>query len=308
MKIAWILSALPAAAGGVVAFLVVAGWIANPTIHLQAGMGALALLLGGLLSALAFAATGGAVWLQARGRRAVQQAESIAAADHRRFLERLDHELKNPLAIIRAQLANLLNGSATDRQRDIARVIDANVMRLSTLTADLRALADLETYEPAMEPVDIAGLLGEAITAAAGMPGANQRQLTRMLPKAPRPLPSVRGEYDLLLMAVQNLLINALKFTRPGDAIEVRASEDGTWVHIVVADTGPGISAEDLPHVGEELYRGESARGLPGRGLGLAMARLAVERHGGRLQVRSPAGKGTEVTLRLPINGRGRSR
>jgi two-component system, OmpR family, sensor kinase len=105
----------------------------------------------------------------------------------------------------------------------------------------------------------------------------------------------------LLFLAVYNLLDNTLKFTRPGDTIEVRAFEDGSHVAVEVADTGPGIPESEAPHVWEELYRAEGARGIPGSGLGLALVRAIVERHGGQVTLRSRAGQGTVVALRLPL-------
>jgi two-component system OmpR family sensor kinase len=83
--------------------------------------------------------------------------------------------------------------------------------------------------------------------------------------------------------------------------VEVRAFEDGTFVAIEVADTGPGIPEDEEAQVWEELYRGQGARGVPGSGLGLALVRAIVERHGGGVSLRSRAGQGTVVTMRLPV-------
>lgn len=94
-----------------------------------------------------------------------------------------------------------------------------------------------------------------------------------------------------MFLAAHNLLDNAIKFSRPGDTIEVRAFEDGAALVVEVADTGPGIPDEVLPHVWEELYRGEGTRSIPGSGLGLALARAIVQRHGGRAGVRSRQAK-----------------
>jgi len=80
----------------------------------------------------------------------------------------------------------------------------------------------------------------------------------------------------------------------------VRAFEDGPSIAVEVADTGPGISDEDLPHLGEELYRGSSPPGVEGSGLGLALVRAIAHQHGGSMAVRSRVGKGTVVTLRFP--------
>jgi len=114
-------------------------------------------------------------------------------------------------------------------------------------------------------------------------------------------LPHISGDWDLLFLAIYNLLDNAVKFTESGDTIEVRAFEDGAYVVIEVAETGVGIPQEDLPHVWEELYRGECVRAVPGSGLGLALVRAIVERHGGQASVRSRAGQGTVFGIRLPV-------
>jgi two-component system OmpR family sensor kinase len=108
------------------------------------------------------------------------------------------------------------------------------------------------------------------------------------------------GDWDLLFLAIYNLLDNALKFTRVRDTIEIRAFESSSNVIIEVADTGPGIPQEELPRVWEELYRGRGARGIPGSGLGLALVRAIVDRHSGWVAVRSRHGQGTVVTVRLP--------
>jgi signal transduction histidine kinase len=94
---------------------------------------------------------------------------------------------------------------------------------------------------------------------------------------------------------------NAVKFTQPGDTIEIRAFEDGNQVVIEVADTGPGIPEEEISHVWEELYRGTGARGIQGSGLGLALVRAIVSRHEGDITLRSRPGEGTVFTVRLPV-------
>ena len=229
-----------------------------------------------------------------------QQANAAAAEERRRFLRRLDHELKNPLTAIRAGLANLAELPSGVAHREALASVENQALRLSRLSADLRKLAELEVRLVEHAPVDIPGLLRDGFSMAQEQPGAAERHLNLSIPQAPWPLPNVQGDSDLLLLAVHNLLENALKFSRPGDTLELRAFEDGTFIVIEVADTGPGIPEDEQAHVWEELYRGEAGRGIPGSGLGLALVRAIAERHNGRVSLRSRLGQGTVFSLRLP--------
>jgi len=224
-----------------------------------------------------------------------------AADERRRFLRRLDHELKNPLTAIRAGLANLAWVSSEEAQGEALSSVEAQTLRLSRLAADLRKLAELETRPLERTSVNMADLLQEVLEIARERPEGAERRLRLTVPQAPWPLPNVDGDQDLLFLAVHNLVDNALKFTAPGDTVEIRAFEDGATVVIEVADTGPGIPEEEVPHVWEELYRGQGARGVQGSGLGLALVQAIVERHGGQTGLRSRAGQGTMFTLRLPL-------
>ena len=118
--------------------------------------------------------------------------------------------------------------------------------------------------------------------------------------RAPWPLPTLDGDHNLLALAIHNLLDNAQKSTDPGNTIEVRAYENSNWINIEVADTGPGIPDDELPHVWEELYPGKSARSVPGSGLGLALVRAVAELHNGRCTIRRREGQGTVVEMIIP--------
>jgi len=298
----WGFALIPIVAGLVIASLMMdIPTLTNPVIYMRVDLGTLAAIVGVALSVLV---TVGLVLWRWAGRRGEQRATGVhaqVAEERRQFLQRLDHELKNPLTAIRAGLANLANGRATAPQQEALASVEAQVLRLSRLTSDLRKLAELETRPLERVPLDVAELLREAVTLAQEQPEAEARQFTLTLPQAPWPVPDVLGDWDLLFLATYNLLDNALKFTRPGDTVEVRAFEGGAFVVIEVADTGPGILEEEVSRVWEELYRGQGARGVPGSGLGLALVRAIVERHGGRVTLRSREGQGTVVTMRLPV-------
>jgi two-component system, OmpR family, sensor kinase len=132
--------------------------------------------------------------------------------------------------------------------------------------SDLRKLADLETQEIETAPVDLPGLLHEVAEAAAEIPGASQRTIRVTVPRAPWPLPLIEGDRDLLFIAIQNLVANAVKFSAPGDTVEVRASEDDDGLLLEVADTGAGIPADEIGQVWQELARGRAARSREGQG------------------------------------------
>jgi two-component system OmpR family sensor kinase len=266
-------------------------------VYLRADIGSVTLAIGFGLSIL----TAGVLALVDLFYRDRQWANAGAAEERRRFLRRLDHELKNPLTAMRAGLANLRESPSGQARQEALTSVEAQTLRLSRLAADLRKLAELEVRLVEHAPVELPLLLQEAFAMAQEQEGAAERHLTLSLPQAPWPLSNVRGDSDLLLLAVHNLLVNALKFTRPGDTVELRAFEDGASVVIEVADTGPGIPEEEQPHVWEELYRGEAGRGVPGSGLGLALVRAIAEQHNGRVGLRSRVGRGTVFTLRLPV-------
>jgi two-component system OmpR family sensor kinase len=289
----YLLALLPALLGLVAAVAWQAGFWADPVLYLRADVGTLCLLLG--VAGSAGCALALAVWSAAgrRHERALAALRQAQADSHHRFVRRLDHEMKNPLTAIRASLANL----AVRPEQATLVAVRTQVDRLARLSADLRKLAGLESQALELEPVDLGELLEEVAEAARDQPEAAARHLQLTLPRAPWPLSPVAADRDLLFLALYNLLDNALKYTRPGDAVEVRAFEDGATVAVEVADTGPGIPEEELPHLGEELYRGSAPRSVEGSGLGRAI----VIRHGGTVSIRSRVGQGTAVTLRVPV-------
>lgn len=295
----WLGGTLPLALGLLLALLFVQTSLPNPVLYLRISLSS-AVLLTGLFTTILLTT---ALWwhFNQRDRLAQQRRELRAAAaeDRRRFLQRLDHELKNPLMAMRAGLANISNGHDETTRQALAS-IEAQTVRLSQLTADLRKIAELETRPLEFVPVEMGALLAELFELAQDHPGSEGRKLTLTVPQAPWPLPPVLGDRDLLFLAIYNLLENALKYTAVTDAIELRAREDGRFVTVEVADTGPGIAAADQPYIWEELYRGKAARGAPGSGLGLALVKAIVDRHGGQVSLSSRPGQGSLVILRLP--------
>jgi two-component system OmpR family sensor kinase len=272
------------------------GWLENSIVYLRIDLGTLALLVGIFLSILLLIIWVIFAWQERQFNQDFLQVQASAAEERRQFLQRLDHELKNPLTAIQAGLVNL----EEDRNESAIESIKAQTQRLSRLVADLRKLAELETRPIERVPVNLAAILQESVAIVQEEPEAVDRSIALNLPQAPWPLPEVQGDEDLLMLALLNLLGNAIKFSGPGARIEVRAFEDAEMVIVEVADTGPGIPEAEVPFVWQELYRGRGARGVPGSGLGLALVRAITERHGGQVTIRSRIRQGTVVTMKLP--------
>jgi two-component system OmpR family sensor kinase len=242
-------------------------------------------------------------------KRRVAQAQTMYAdylqdtsQKRRNFLRRLDHEIKNPLTGLRAALVNLEEAKESDERARAVTNAGRALERLTRLLTDLRKLSDLEERTIERFPVDVPDLLEDVVTAVRTLPVCKGREINVLIPKVPSPFPTIIGDRDLLVLAVYNLVENALKFTAEEDSIEVRALEDGWTIVIEVADSGTGIPAEDLSKIFEELYRGSNARGTEGSGLGLALVNRIATLHRGGVGVRSSQTepRGTVFTLRLP--------
>ncbi|HXF85215.1 MAG TPA: HAMP domain-containing sensor histidine kinase [Anaerolineales bacterium] len=220
----------------------------------------------------------------------------------RHFMRRLDHELKNPLTGLRAALVNLQDAHTEEERLRAVGNANRAVDRLTRLLTDLRKLSDLEERAIERLPVNVPELLQDVVDAARTIPAYEGREINLLITKVPSPFPVLIGDRDLLVLAVYNLVENALKFTSKNDSVEVRALEDGRFIVIEVADSGAGIPPEDLPKIFEELYRGSNARGTEGSGLGLALVHRIAALHGGGVGVRSSQTepRGTVFTLRLP--------
>jgi len=296
----WILSLLPAGMGILISALAINEIISNPVLFLRGSLAALASLGGVTISIITITIVLLRDYNQKKHKKAIQGMQKQSSEDRRRFLQRLDHELKNPLTAIQAGLTNMTYEPLEDYLAEEVSAVKAQVLRISRLVADLRKLAVLEITPLETTTVNMAGLLTDVISVLEDQANTEDRRLSLILPNAPWPLPDVAGDPDLLLLAIHNLLDNAIKFTAPGDTIEVRAFDDGSDIVIEVADTVPGIPEEEINRIWEELYRGEQARGVPGSGLGLPLVRAIIEKHGGSVELRSRPNQGTVFSVRLP--------
>jgi two-component system phosphate regulon sensor histidine kinase PhoR len=219
-----------------------------------------------------------------------------------RLISDLSHELRTPLATILTHLEVLLldDLSPQVRERSLG-LLKTETQRMARLINDMLELGRLETSaEVEQRPVDLLALTEQAIAQVA--PQAQEREIALSL-RADTPLTDVLGDRDRLLQVLLNLLDNAIKYSRPGDRVQVSLRRENEALCCTIADTGPGISAEHLPHVTRRFYRAAPAR-IEGSGLGLALVQEILRRHSSRLEIesRTDAGPtGTRVSFSLPV-------
>ena len=237
--------------------------------------------------------------LEYRHQRRYYELRQAATGEHLRFLRRLDHQLKNPLTALHAGLASLALTLTDEDHRQMVNTLEVEAQRLRRLIFNLRKLTDLETSPLDMQAIDVTAFLNEVAGLAREWPEYANRQFSIDLPAGP--LPKLVGDQDLLLLAFHNLLDNAFKYTKAGDRITLSATIDEGELLIQVRDTGIGIPIEDLPLVGEELYRGGNTENIPGDGIGLAVVNTVIALHEGIISLESRLGEGTTVSLRLPV-------
>jgi two-component system, OmpR family, sensor histidine kinase MprB len=219
----------------------------------------------------------------------------------RRLVADAGHELRTPLTSMRTNLELLaaasVPGAPTLPDEDRAEILEdvqAQVAELSTLVGDLVELARDDTPTVVHEPVEFTDVVSRALERARRRAG-DVEFVPTLVPWA------LVGDTTALERAVLNLLDNAAKWSPPGGSVRVQMRPLDEWSMVLeVADAGPGISEEDLPHVFDRFYRADTSRTMPGSGLGLAIVRQVAVRHGGAVWAgRAPEG-GALLVLRLP--------
>jgi heavy metal sensor kinase len=218
-------------------------------------------------------------------------------ARERQFTADASHELRTPLTAMQTILQFTREGErplpeyrlALD---DLAEEAD----RLQELVEDLLHLArgegGLELYK---EEIDLSLLLDDVADSLRPLADEKGIALETNLP----PSVTISADTDQLIRLIVNLLDNAIKYTKQG-SVSISAREEGEYALIEVTDTGIGIAEEHLPHIFERFYQVEASRSSQGIGLGLSIAEQIVRAHGGKLRVKSEAGKGTRFSIHLP--------
>ena len=234
---------------------------------------------------------------------------AVAIANARLFnqtdaIAEVMHELKTPLLALTAALELLDRDIAPKQRQTIRDTMREETQRLVKMTQDFLDLSRLDSGRERLEleDVNLPDLILNVIESQT--PQAQQENITiGLFLDKDNPLPIISADENRLKQVLLNLVSNAIKYNRPNGRIAIRArTEDLHNIRISVADTGQGISAEDLPHLFERFYRVPSLEGYSdGSGLGLSIARKIIEAHGGQMQVESELGKGTVVHCILPM-------
>jgi len=297
---------LPLLLGALASVLAQRAWDNIPVLVFKIDVGMVAFVFGAFITLFLSVAFLSGLIRERKADRTIEKSLQEFEQGRQRFLRRLDHEIKNPLTGLRAALVNLQETNVSEEKQQASENASRAVERLTRLLTDLRKLSDLEERSIERLPVDIPELLDDVVETVRTIPAYRGRSVNLLITKVPSPLPLVTGDRDLLGLAVYNLVENALKFTSADDSVEVRALEDGKAIVVEVADSGAGISSDDLSKIFEELYRGSNARAVDGSGLGLALVRRIVALHEGEIEVRSRQAepRGTVFTVRLPVSKR----
>ena len=256
--------------------------------------------------ALAFDAEGRVLEAQSTGvditeRRRAE--EALREADRRKdeFLAMLAHELRNPLAPIRNALHLLRVSGAGPVAAEARDVMERQLTQLIRLVDDLLEVSRISRgkIELRRAAVDLAGVVASAVETSRPAIDAARHRLEIRLPPAPL---QIEGDFVRLSQVVANLLNNAAKYTDPGGRIALSVQREGAEAEIRVQDNGVGLAPELLPRVFDMFAQADRARAAGGLGIGLALAKMLVELHGGRIEARSDGpGRGSEFAVRLPL-------
>ena len=216
-----------------------------------------------------------------------------------RLLADVSHELRTPLTVIKGNVDLMRRMKSLDEESLMS--IDQEAGRLTRLVGGLLLLAQAESGKLAlsMKQVELDLLVTEVFQEMSILAGSRVRVHLNEIDQV-----YVTGDRDRLKQVFINLVANAIQYTPQGGEVFLSLERIGEQARIICRDTGPGIPADDLPHIFERFYRAEKSRTrgrTTGFGLGLSIANWIVERHGGRIEVDSKEGRGTTFAIWLPL-------
>lgn len=228
----------------------------------------------------------------------------IAEAARNSFVAQATHELRAPLTNIRLHVESVIEDADQDAaaRAESLNVISAESRRLERIVAEMLSVSEIEAGSFSLRYADVRleALFQE--TQADFMTQARDKQLELCFDLPPK-LPVISADRDKFVLALQNLLSNALKYTPAGGRVDVIVQATERQLSVAVRDTGLGISEQDQARLFQRFFRADEVRqrGIVGTGLGLALAREVIRLHGGDIAVESQVGKGSTFTILLPI-------
>jgi two-component system phosphate regulon sensor histidine kinase PhoR len=222
----------------------------------------------------------------------------------REFVANVSHELKTPLASIKAYVETLLAGAVHDSENNLLflRRIDEQAERLTRLILDLLRLARVESGQEVFEitAVRLEELVAACVKEHDSAASGKRIKLAVELPQEPL---SVRADAEGVRTILDNLIDNALKYTQEYGQVRIRWGTEGPFAIIQVIDTGIGIAPQDQTRIFERFYRVDKARSrdVGGTGLGLSIVKHLSQAFGGSVSVSSEVGRGSVFTVKLPL-------
>jgi two-component system, OmpR family, sensor histidine kinase KdpD len=230
--------------------------------------------------------------------RAEQEHERLRSA----LLDSVTHEFRTPLTSIKASVTTLMSGGKLDEpgRGELLTVIDEETDRLNRLVGEAAEMAQLDAglFKLDLQPHSIEEAIEPATQDAKGSL-ENHPVEVLIAPDSPK----VRMDLQRIREVVMHLLENAGKYSDPGLPIKVSSEVEGDWLVTSIADRGPGIDSLEQSLIFEKFYRGQHQRyTAPGTGMGLAIAKVIVEAHGGAIQLVSQLGSGSVFSFTLPID------
>lgn len=218
------------------------------------------------------------------------------------FVSNVSHEMKTPIAVIKNYAELLRSEHTTEEQRkEYAVNIEGAARRLSDLIGNILKLNKLENQRiaPEVEVYDVCRQLCDCILQFEDAWEEKEIEMdTELEDRA-----MVKADESLLELVWNNLLSNAVKFTEPGGKITVRQTSDDQFVNVSVSDTGCGMDQENINHIFDKFYQGDTSHSKEGNGLGLALVKRVLELLDGKIEVFSERGKGSTFLVKLPLAG-----
>jgi two-component system phosphate regulon sensor histidine kinase PhoR len=231
--------------------------------------------------------------------------QKLAEEMRNQFVFTATHELRTPLANIKAYAETLADAEEidVDRQKGFYNIINSEATRLARFVDELLNVSQMEAGAVTVtrHETDVERLLGEVVETV--KPQVEKKQLT-FESHLPAKLPKLRIDKDKMVASLVNLLGNAVKYTPEQGTVRLLVEQDEAQLLFHVEDTGIGIAAEELPRICEKFFRSSDARvqNITGSGLGLAFSQEVARLHGGRITIKSEINKGSRFTLSLPLN------